>query len=204
MPSLDLQLKHAAFDGHLDRVRELVEAGADVNAADESGAGSLLNFHPDVTAYLLANGADPDVQTNEFGTSVLAGLCYVNQIECVKLLLEHGANPNLGRRESLETPLHHALANDASTELIKLLVAHGADVNARTKPGVTSYNFYGQTPTRGETPLHRAAAYADRKTVELLLANNADPTLTDKDGHLPYHWAGWHRRPKDLVELLKS
>lgn len=198
------ELTHAAFAGDLDLVRKLVQAGAEVNASDESGAGTLLNFHPAVTEFLLASGADPDAQTNEFGASVLAGLCYVNQIECVKLLLEHGANPNLGRRESLETPLHHALANDTSTELIRLLIAYEADVNAKTKPGVTSYNFYGQTPTRGETPLHRAAAYADRKTIELLLTNGADPTLADNDGHLPYHWAGWHRRPEDLVELLKT
>ncbi len=202
MASTSLDLKWAAFEGDLDQVRSLIESGADPNAADENGSGTLLNFHPSVIAFLLENGADPDTQTNENGASVLAGLCYVNQVECVKLILSHGANPNLGRKETLETPLHHAIANDASTELVGLLIQHGADVNAKTKPGVYSYNYFGDTPTRGETPLHRAAAYAPIEMVKLLLDAGADKTVADANGNIPYHWAGWHRRANDLVQLL--
>ena len=165
---MSLDLTHAAFNGDLDRVRSLVESGADVNAADEHGAGTLLTFHPGVTAYLLSKGADPNIQTNEFGVSVLAGLCYVNQVECVKVLCQHGA-----------------------------------DVNAKTEPGVSSFNFFGETPTRGETPLHRAAAYASIEVVELLLRAGADRAICDVNGDSPHRWAGWHRRPKELVELLR-
>lgn len=197
-----IDLKQAAFEGDLDKVRELIEAGADPNSADESGSGTLLNFHPAVTAFLLANGATPDSQTNENGASVLAGLCYVNQIECVKLLLEHGADANLGRADTFETPLHHAIANDASAELIGLLIQHGADVNAKTKPGLYSFNYYGDTPTRGETPLHRAAAYAPTDIVKMLLGAGGDRSAADTNGNTPYHWAGWHRRTRELVQLL--
>ena len=203
MNSISLDLKRAAFDGDLDKVRSLVESGADVNAADQYGSGSLLSFHPPVTAYLLSKGADPNIQRNEHGASVLAGLCYVNQVECAKLLLEHGADPNRGRDESMETPLHHALAGGADMELIKLLIDHGANVNATTKPAVFSYNFFGETPTRGETPLHRAAAYASNQIVEMLLTAEADRSIQDIDGYSPHSWAGWHRRSKELVELLR-
>ena len=119
---IERDLMLAAVEGDLDRVRVLVEAGADVNAADEHGAGTLLNFHPAVTAFLLSQGADPNLQTNENGASVLAGLCYVNQTECVRLLLEHGADPDRGREATMETPLHHALAGDACPELVELLL----------------------------------------------------------------------------------
>ena len=202
MATTSLDLKYAAAAGDLDKVRLLVESGADPNSADENGSGTLLSFHPSVIAYLFANGATPDSQTIENGASVLAGLCYVNQLECVKLILEHGAKPNLRRSETLETPLHHAIANDASTELADLLIRHGADVDARTKPGLYSYNFFGDTPTRGETPLHRAAAYATIETVKLLLDAGADRSATDANGNTPYQWAGWHRRPNDLVQIL--
>ena len=202
MPNNPTELQWAAFQGELNKVRSLIEAGADPNSAGDCGTGTLLNFHPQVTAYLLANGATPDTQTNENGASVLAGLCYVNQIDCVKLLLEHGADPNLGRKDTLETPLHHGLANDAGAELIALLIKHDANVNAKTQPGLYSYNYYGDTPTRGETALHRAAAYAPIDTVKLLLDAGADRSLTDTNGNTPYHWAGWHRRPKELVQLL--
>ena len=195
-------LPHAAFAGDLDEVKRLIESGADVNAANESGAGTLLNFHPPVTAWLLANGANPDQQTNENGASVLAGLCYVNQVECVKLILEYGANPNLGRVESGETPLHHALSNNASIEIIQLLIDHKADVNARTKPDTHSFNFYGDTRTCEESPLHRAAAYAPSEIIKLLLQSGADPHGKDANGDQPHQWAGKHRRPKEIVELL--
>ncbi|MEQ8838294.1 MAG: ankyrin repeat domain-containing protein [Lacipirellulaceae bacterium] len=126
----------------------------------------------------------------------------MNQTECVRLLLEHGADVNLGRVETAETPLHHALSNDAGAELIGLLIQHGADVNAKTKPGLYSYNFNGNTPTRGETPLHRAAAYASLEIVKLLLEAGADRTAVDVNGNTPHEWAGWHRRAAELVNLL--
>jgi ankyrin repeat protein len=193
----------AVWSGDVESVRSLVEAGADVNATDEHGSGTLLNFDPAITEYLLSKGADPNTQTNENGASVLAGLCYVNQMECVKLLLAHGANPNRGRDESLETPLHHALAGGADIEVIRLLLDSGADVNAKTSPGVYSYNLYGSTPTRGETPLHRAAAFASIEIVQLLLQARADRAALDVNGETPHIWAGWYRREQELVEVLR-
>lgn len=189
--------------GDIALVRANIESGADVNATDQHGAGTLLNFHPAITAYLLSKGADPNTQTNENGASVLAGLCYVNQTECVRLLLAHGADPNRGRDESRETPLHHALAGGADIEVVRLLIDHGADVNAKTSPGVYSYNFYGNTPTRGETPLHRAAAFAPVEVVQLLLKAGAERAVRDIHGQSPHVWAGWYRREKELVELLR-
>lgn len=197
-------INRAAFAGDLDKVRSLIDSGVDPNLADENGAGTLLTFHPSMISLLIENGADPNSQTNENGASVLAGLCYVGKIECVKLLLQYGANPNLGRRDSLETPLHHVLANAGSLELVSLLVKHGADVNAQTEPGVKSFNYYGDTPTRGETPLHRAAAYASKEVIQLLLDSGADRSLCDANRNTPCHWAGWHMRSKDIVEMLST
>jgi ankyrin repeat protein len=150
----------------------------------------------------LSKGANPNTQTNENGVAILAGLCFVNQLECARLLLAHGADVNRGRDESMESPLHHALAGGADIDLVRLLVDSGADVNAKTKPGVYSYNFYGSTPTRGETPLHRAAAFASIEIVELLLQAGADRAARDAHGESPHVWAGWYRREKELVELL--
>ncbi len=44
----------------------------------------------------------------------------------VKLLVEHGADPNLDRRRGLP-PLQHAIARDNDLEIIALLLDHGAD-----------------------------------------------------------------------------
>ena len=206
MNSDALKLKHACFEGDLDAVRRLLDCGVDPNSTDEHGSGTLLTFHPTIIEYLLSQGADPNTQTNENGASVLAGLAYVNELECVRILLRAGADPDRGRDATGETPLHHALtASEADrTPLVRLLLDHGADPNAKTKPGVLSYNFWRDARTRGETPLHRAAAFSPRETIELLLAAGADPTLRDVNGDSPLGWASWHLRDRPIIDLLSS
>ena len=204
MNSDALKLKDACFAGDLDEVRRLLDLGADPNATDEHGSGTLLTFDPAMIEYLLSRGADPNIQTNENGASVLAGLAFVNELECVRILLRGGADPNRGRDESGETPLHHALATSETDRapLVKLLLDHGADPNARTKPGVPSCNFWRDARTRGETPLHRAAAFSPRETIELLLADGADRALRDVNGDSPLGWASWHLRDRPIIDLL--
>jgi ankyrin repeat protein len=204
MESEALRLKQASFEGDLVEVRRLLDSGVDPNSVDEHGAGTLLTFHPEMIEYLISRGADPNIQTNENGASVLAGLAYVNQLECVRILLRAGADPNRGRPASGETPLHHVLASSdpGRTALVKLLLDHGADPNARTRPGVLSYQFWRDARTRGETPLHRAAAFSPRETIELLLSAGADRTLRDINGDAPLGWASWHLRDRSIVELL--
>jgi len=204
MDTTSRKLKRACSAGDLDNVRRLLDAGADPNSSDEHGSGTLLTFHPTIVEYLLSRGADPNIQMNENGSSVLAGLAYVNQLECVRILLRHGTDPNRGRDVSGETPLHHALAKNHADRgpLVELLLDHGADPNAKTIPGIVSYNFWRDARTRGETPLHRAAAYAPIETIVLLLSAGADPTTRDVNGDTPRAWASWHLREWPVINLL--
>jgi uncharacterized protein len=206
MDSMSLKLKAACFAGDIGEVQRLLDLGADPNSTDEHGSGTLLTFEPAMIEYLVSRGADPNIQTNENGASVLAGLAFVNQIECVRVLLRTGADANRGREESGETPLHHALANNESdrVSLVKLLLDHGADPNARTKPGILSCNFWRDARTRGETPLHRAAAYAPVETIKMLLAAGADRTIRDVNGDSPLGWASWHLRDWEIIALLSG
>ena len=201
----------ACHEGDLTKVKDLLRSGVDVNSRNEHGQGALLTFIPSVTKYLLSEGADPGIQTNEYGASVLAGLCYVAKVECVRILLEHGADPNHGRDETLETPLHHCLGGahdpletqaDGDVEkVVQLLVEHGANVNAKTTPRVGSCNHWGLF-TRGETPLHRAAAWGSRGVIQILLQAGADTSVEDANGETPSMWAGWHKRRREIVDLL--
>ena len=54
----------------------------------------------------------------------------------------------------------------------------------------------------GETPLHRAAAYQSRETIQLLLDHGADPSLKDARGESPLSWASRHWRSRDTLRLL--
>ena len=203
------ELVRASQRGDLAAVRQLVESGADVNSVGDHGMGPLLTFTPTVMEYLLSKGADPNRQTNESGHSVLLGIAYLNNLKCVRLLLQAGADVHAVVPETGETALHSALAGageNASAadrhEVVRLLIQHGADPNRRTIPGRPSLAFWRDVRTRGETPLHRAAAYASEETVEFLLDAGADKTIRDANGDSPQSWASWHWRSKQLIDLL--
>lgn len=201
------ELIQASLRGDLEAVRKLVESGADVNSTDRHGMGPLLTFTPAVTEYLLAQGADPNRQHNESQCPVLVGVAYLNHADCVRLLLEAGADPNATTPGCAETPLHASLSKPADEAperdaVVRVLLDHGADPNRHTIPGVVTQAFWRDTRTRGETPLHRAAAYASTEAVQMLLAAGADKTLRDANGDSAQSWASWHWRPKPLVDLL--
>lgn len=198
------ELVQASLAGDLAEVKRLVESGADVNSQDKHGIGPLLCFTPGITAYLLAQGADPNSQTNEGGAPVLSGVAYMGATECVRLLLEAGADPNTTREPTGESALHACLSKPANAphEAVRYLLKYGADPNHRTIPGVKTAAFWCDVRTRGETPLHRAAAFASAEVVQWLLEAGADKTLRDANGDSPQSWASWHWREKSLIDLL--
>jgi hypothetical protein len=83
-----------------------------------------------------------------------------------------------------------------------LLVDHGANVNAKTVPGVEAGAFMRDARTKGETPLHRAAAYAGEAIVDLLLERGADLEARDPHGDSPLSWASEHLRPGAILARL--
>ncbi len=120
-------------------------------------------------------------------------------------LINHGANVNAQVDKTNETPLHSALAKAGRPYYfytVKLLVEKGANVNAKTIPGIETGAFMRDVRTKGETPLHRAAAYADERTISYLIENGADKEARDANGDSPLSWASEHLRPGTILSLL--
>lgn len=120
-------------------------------------------------------------------------------------LIANGADVNSTVDKTGETPLHNALAKAGRPYylyVVKLLVEKGANVNIKTKPGIATGAFMRDVRTKGETPLHRAAAYADEATISFLLANGADKKARDNNGDSPLSWASEHLRPGKILSLL--
>ena len=212
--SSESTLLKATLDGDKKLIHQLLKNGVNPNCKDGSGRGPLLSFYPEIIKLLVDFGALPNEQFNENGHSVLSGLCYANsifeskgtnQLECVKILIEHGAEVDQGYIPSNETPLHHATApmGKENLEVIKFLLEHKANPNAKTIPNINSNNFYHGAKTKGETPLHRAAAFCSSETIELLLAFGAKKDSLDINGETPLSWACWYRRPKGLIDQLR-
>ena len=56
--------------------------------------------------------------------------------------------------------------------------------------------------TKGETPLHRAAAYGDNEMIKFLIDSGADPSIRDAYGDSPISWASWHLRSNEILGLI--
>ena len=161
-------------------------------------------YYNDVTAIkaVLAAGGDlGSISLNE----ELGNAAFFGHWKVCDLLVKQGADVNAAVKETGETPLHGALSKAGRPYyfyVVRLLVEHGADVNARTIPGKETGAFMRDVRTRGETPLHRAAAYADAATIEYLLAHGADKEARDAHGASPLTWASEHLRPGAILAYL--
>ena len=135
----------------------------------------------------------------------LGNAAFFGHWKVADLLIKHGANVNSTAAGTGETPLHSALSKAGRPYYfytVKLLVEKGCDINAKTKAGVATEAFMRDVRTKGETPLHRAAAYADARTIQYLLDQGADRELKDAHGDTPLSWASAHLRPGSVLSLL--
>ena len=138
--------------------------------------------------------------------SELGNAAFFGHWKICDFLIGQGADVNAHLDETRETPLHNALSKAGRPYYfytVKLLVEKGAEVNVHTLPGKETGAFMRDVRTRGETPLHRAAAYSDARTIAYLLEHGADKTARDAHGDTPISWASVHLRPGHILALLQ-
>jgi hypothetical protein len=56
--------------------------------------------------------------------------------------------------------------------------------------------------TKGETPLHRAAAFGNEEDIITLLDSGVRIDVLDANGDSPLSWASWYLRPGAVLALL--
>jgi ankyrin repeat protein len=135
----------------------------------------------------------------------LTAACFHGHWRLCLLLLEHGANVNDQSGESKETPLHASLCSTDRTLLdrvVEVLLSRGADPNLPAAIGVETEGFMRDARTKGETPLHRAAAFGEEETVKMLLDAGARRETRDANGDTPLSWASWYLRPASILHQL--
>jgi uncharacterized protein len=124
----------AVQDSSSDVVKELIRAGANVNAQDDYATTPLLGAtYRDVAmlSVLLEAGAEVNAQNNA-GMSAL--ILARDTPEIVVKLLEAGADANITNDEG-KTALMYSLGNPAT---MLVLIDAGADVNAQDNEGRTA------------------------------------------------------------------
>lgn len=192
--------------GRTDLVVEFLSAGGDAREHDAAGVAliSWCAYYGDVSAtrMLLENGESLQTLGPDMGLNAAA---FHGYWRLCQFLVEHGAPANYQLPETSETPLHSALCSDDRLlydPVVKVLIAAGANPNALTTVGVSTGSFMRDCRTRGESPLHRAAAFGSEATIQLLLDAGADRELRDKNGDSPLSWASWYRRPAEVLRML--
>jgi ankyrin repeat protein len=122
-------------------VREVIEAGADVNGADDAGKSPLhwvAKATPETIAALLEAGAEVNAR-DYLDRMPFHFISAASTPENVTLLLGAGADVN-GKTANDWTPLH-GVAKFGIPENIIILLDAGADASARTEMGETALEF---------------------------------------------------------------
>jgi len=169
-------LADAAEQGNKALVRTLLDARADVNAAQVDGMTALhwAVYRDDVemAGLLVRSGAKVNA-VNRYGVPPLSLACTNGNPDLVALLLGAGADANASLPGG-ETVLMTA-ARTGSLEAVKALLAKGANPNAKE--------------LNEQTPLMWAAAEGHTAIAQALIASGADIRATLTSGFTPLFFA---------------
>ena len=138
---LNDKLLKAADDGDYMMVCEAIEAGADVNLKDKSGATALMRQCQDAcydsAKLLISAGADVNAKNNKGQTALMLACIKGRYNHSINLLLERGAYINAQDNEG-NTALMLAGVNE-QVETVKLLLTfEGVDAALKNKQGDTA------------------------------------------------------------------
>ncbi|KAL7886862.1 hypothetical protein AOLI_G00045830 [Acnodon oligacanthus] len=210
MVCCDLVVQNALYTGNVEAVKEFFPKGSSANLVIQPEGGAMrwvsdgkvrglwsLTYEQELTTplhitagrgftdclrHLLLRGANVDFAPG--GTTALHEACEECQPECVKLLLEYGANANAVNEDGL-MPLHVCTELN-SLECAKHLIQFGAAVS-------------GRSLDENDMPLHVAARHGLPAHVDLYLRHGAALERQNDDGLTPLNSAC--SQPQELAAL---
>lgn len=177
----DTALVHAIIGEHLEIVRMLLSAGADVNNLDEDGNTPLIAAirsceGDEIPLELIRRGANLSVVTRADGYSALQFAAVYDMVAVLQAILECG----VGR---MGHALRTACANGSRACALALLEA-GADPDCSLVD-----EGAGDEEVRGMTPLMLCIANApDHEIVSALIRHGANIHATDNMGWNVFMW----------------
>jgi ankyrin repeat protein len=154
-------LMHAAAFGNLETMKLLLDAGADVNAANDFDATALLwaARDPEKARLLIERGANVNIQSKQGRTPLMVASLSPGGTAIVALMLAKGADVNSAGGRRGDTALAVA-ANSGNAAAVKFLLDHGADPN--------------KLDAGGMSPLNRASYGKRSDSVRALLLKKVD------------------------------
>ena len=186
----------AVQSDQLSAVRTRIKEDAELVGAEfTAGRGIAQAIHhwtsPAIGQLLIESGSDIEAMTTR-GETPLSMQQRFGTIEGVRVLLEHGANPNHG--------VSGFIPSSSMSEVIELLLTYGWDINRGQKilhdanhghgARVVTWIEYGADPnvqdSDGRTALHLFAAKGTgREVIQKLVDAGADINALDGNGNSP-------------------
>jgi ankyrin repeat protein len=135
---------NAALRGRVDSLREIIDAGADVNVQNENGYTPLIAAAHDgrieCIELLVDRGANANLEDESGFTALTTAVQHSNE-QTVQLLISKGADVN-HRTTASFTPLMFLAYNNCPptsiSQVANALLAAGADKDAKDDSGLTA------------------------------------------------------------------
>ncbi|XP_037071175.1 palmitoyltransferase Hip14-like [Pollicipes pollicipes] len=204
--------------GVLERCRQLIDDGYDVNRRDNIDVTLLhwaaINNRMPLASYYIGLGAEVDARGGDLASTPLHWAVRQGHLSMVVLLIRHRADPTIRDVEGFACI--HVAAQCGYTNIVAYLLAvtGGAGVNAPDDSGMTAlmwsaYKTTGMDPTRllltfgastclqdqtyGNTALHWAVTARNVSAVQTLLRAGADTSVRNKQGATAHDIAQRHQ-----------
>ena len=195
------QLVRAAYAGHVETVKMLLNDGVNPDSADRINQTALYfaarHGFTEVVKALLAAGAEVDKPAGHKKRTALFMAAINGHYETAKVLIAAGGDINKLDNEGI-TPLHYVVSGGRDS---------GLPVFAETvKKFIAELNPDVNVPTTvfKNTPLHTVLIHGQTEAVKVLLANGANPNVATRDGKTPLHHAADYSLLSSAKALLSA
>ena len=206
MQNLNKKMLAAALSGDLAIVEELVSQGANINYTDSWGNFAMFSAAWEGNTKAMDLFYNLGAKISFDNANLLCNAAYNGKIDSVKWLLDKGEDANFSFKNTGENALHYTISKTSEMtereEIVKVLIAAGTDVNKKTVAGKPTLCFMRDAYLKGESPLHRAAAFGNVSIIKMLLDAGAERTMKDVNSDTPISWGSWYLRDADVLRLL--
>ena len=199
---------------------------ADINATDADGntvlSWAARSCNAAAVNSLLKRGATFH-EASRFGSTALHYAASARSSECIRPLLEAGADPNFRNTNLLETPIHvAALRHNDPERFLAPLLEYGADVDAQDHEGSSALAFavqaghaqslkflldYGANADApddsGIPPIGIAVIYKHSPLLQILLEYGASVSFTTDTGQTLLHLVALYG-DLNIISVLKA
>jgi len=178
-------LMEAARDGNVERVRQCLQDGAEVNARDKDGTTPLMwtaaYGRADAMKTLLDRGASLETR-DLYGWTALMRTSLHGSSDAMKALLERGADLEAKSQDGWTALMRVAYSNQA--QAAGLLFQHGVNLDAKDHEGKTALDIAQENDHHVIVDLIRAEQA--RRALEQMDADNTAPDTAPAPSYLSH------------------